>query len=78
MSIGDKLTRVPTFASKAGIDYVGPQPCTVVYIHSERRFYTVEFRSGVTGETWRESFFFKNRIGRGYTPITVPPASKRS
>lgn len=78
MNIGDKLTRVPTFASKTGIDYVGAQPCTVVYIHPERRFYTVEFCSCVTEETWRESFFFKNRIGRGYTPITVPPAKGRT
>lgn len=55
MNIGDKLRMVPT--ARCPVEpSTQPLPCTVVYIHPERRFYTVEFKSEVTGATFRESF----------------------
>lgn len=60
MDIGDILYRTPT--GRHGDDR---QPhalaCRVVYIHPDRRFYTVEFRSHITGETYRESFPCQDR-----------------
>lgn len=63
MKVGDIVTEIPTFYSKAGLDVVGPQKCRVTYIHPKRRFYTVEFTSDVTGEKWRECFYFFGRCG---------------
>jgi len=40
---------------------VRPMPSRVVYIHPQRRFYIAEFRSPITGETFRESFYFEDR-----------------
>lgn len=59
MQIGDILTLVPTiYGTKCGLEELDPMPCRVVYIHPQHRFYTVEFTSRVTGETWREAFYF--------------------
>lgn len=55
MNIGDKLRMVPT-ARCPGEPSTSPRPCTVVYIHPQRRFYTVEFKSEITGAAFRESF----------------------
>lgn len=55
MDIGDKLRMIPSARLSADRSYT-PLPCTVVYIHPQRRFYTVEFKSEVTGATFRESF----------------------
>lgn len=62
MNIGDKLRMVPT-ARCPGEPSTSPRSCTVVYIHPQRRFYTVEFKSEVTGATFRESFLFPGRDG---------------
>lgn len=62
MNIGDKLRMIPSARlSEDGI--YTPLPCTVVYIHPEHRFYTVEFKSEVTGAAFRESFLFPGRDG---------------
>ena len=62
MKSGDTLHIKPNFYTEYGMtDELRPQPCRVVYIHPELRFYVVEFRSTVTGETWRETFYFPNR-----------------
>lgn len=63
MNIGDELVMRPSVC--VSWDEARPKllPCRVVYIHPERRFYTVEFRSEVTGETFRESFLFPEQAG---------------
>lgn len=58
MNIGDVLELEPTLEGTSGLGSTGPIPCRVVYIHPLRRFYVVEFRSAVTGETWREAVWF--------------------
>lgn len=62
MDIGDRLKIIPSSRLSEDRIYT-PLPCTVVYIHPERRFYTVEFKSEVTGQTFRESFLFPDRAG---------------
>lgn len=62
MDIGDKLRMIPSARLSDDRSYT-PLPCTVVYIHPQRRFYTVEFKSEVTGATFRESFLFPGRDG---------------
>lgn len=74
MKVGDIVVETPTFYSKAGLDVVGPQKCRVTYIHPKRRFYTVEFRSEVTGETFRECFYFADRRG---TASSSEPATRQ-
>lgn len=68
MRVGEQRWETPYFGSAPGISEVGPQPCTVVRIHPQDRFYVVEFRSNVTGETFRESFYFPDRAGSACTP----------
>lgn len=64
MNIGDKMDLRPTvFGNGAEIVNNGPQPCRVVYIHPQWRFFTVEFRNAITGETWREVMYFTDRGG---------------
>lgn len=58
MNIGDVLELEPTLEGTSGLGSTGPIPCRVVYIHPLRRFYVVEFRNAVTGETWREAVWF--------------------
>lgn len=47
-------------------------PCTVTYIHPQRRYFTVEFRSPVTGETWRESMRFATKPDPADDPRKAP------
>ena len=62
MTIGDKQVAAPTFATSYG-DHAAPlREATVIYIHPERRFYSVLFRSALTGETFRESYYFADRL----------------
>lgn len=58
MNIGDRLLLRPSIFTKDDGNQDKRLPCRVVYIHPERRFYTVEFRSEVTGDTFRESYLF--------------------
>lgn len=58
MKIGDRRMETPHFGMEAKGEAYGPHPCRVVRIHPEKRFYTVEFASDVTGETFRESYYF--------------------
>ena len=75
MKIGDRVQRVPeTFGETEEIRdrnrkrkarrraYDG----TVIYIHPLGRFYVVEFRSAVTGESFREAFYPPEREGPLY------------
>ena len=63
MNVGDKLKRrmkVYDADRKAGGAIAElTVDATVVYIHPERRFYTLRFDLG-PGRSFRESFFFKN------------------
>ena len=61
MKTGDILQLEPTLEGTSGLGSTGPIPCRVVYIHPRERFYVVEFRSKVTGETWREAMYFPLR-----------------
>ena len=38
--VGDKRREIPTME---GAMYLGTLPCRVVYVHPQRRYYTVEF-----------------------------------
>ena len=61
MMIGDEFVEIPTYSCEDPGRGAVPMLSRVVYIHPQRRFYTVEFRSPVTGETFRESFYFADR-----------------
>ena len=60
MNVGDQLRMVPSTRLLEDRLYK-PLPCTVVYIHPLHRFYTVEFKSEITGESFRESFPYPDR-----------------
>lgn len=58
MEIGDILHRQPEIYSASGLESPGVMPCTVIWVHPDKRFFVVEFRSSITGETWRETVYF--------------------
>lgn len=65
MMVGDKLPgMVPSYgATCTGFVSDGQAfTATVVYIHPQRRFYTVEF-AFARGRRFRESFYFQDRAG---------------
>lgn len=65
MQVGDILEIAPSIFSFEGVSNPddGRQrrrkklPCTVIWVHPAKRFFVVEFRSAVTGETWRETVY---------------------
>lgn len=59
MNVGDILHIKPTIDVAAGFARPEIMPCRVIFVHPAGRFYTVEFRSSVTGQTWRECFWFE-------------------
>ena len=69
MNIGDILEIAPSIFSFEGVSDPddGRQrrrkklPCTVIWVHPAKRFFVVEFRSAITGETWREAVWFPLR-----------------
>ncbi len=63
MDLNEKLVERPAFWTTYGHGYGRPQECRVVYIHPRHRFYTVEFRSALTGETYRQCYYFEDRRG---------------
>ena len=62
MTLGDKQVAAPTFATSYGDHAARPSEGETVYIHPEGRFYTLEFQSPVTGEKFRESYYFADRL----------------
>ena len=65
MMVGDKLSgMVPSYgATCTGFASDGEgYTATVVYIHPQRRFYSVEFVFA-RGRRFRESFYFPDRAG---------------
>lgn len=63
MNIGDKITARPAMNTTFGDIKATPMEGCVVYIHPERRYYTVEFFFPLTGERFRQSYFFEDRRG---------------
>lgn len=61
MKIGDILSIEPTLEATSGLDTSTLASITarVIYIHPAGRYYTVEFRSPITGYNWREAFWPK-------------------
>lgn len=59
LKVGDRLTLTPTLDAQSGMGSPGPLPCTVIFVHLQGRFYTVEFQSAVTAQRWRECFWTK-------------------
>lgn len=57
MKIGDILSIEPTLEATSELGTIGPIPARVIYIHPAGRYYTVEFRSPITGYNWREAFW---------------------
>lgn len=55
IQIGDKLRRRPSIE---GGCFLGEQPCRVVYVHPEKRYYTVEFNFelGERSGSFREAY----------------------
>lgn len=66
MNIGDKLTRIPAARVYEHESRPRALPCRVVYIHPEKRFYTVEFQFPATGWSFREAYYFPDRLGDQY------------
>ena len=58
MQVGDVLELEPTMEATSGLGTSGPQPCTVIWVHPAKRFFVVEYKSSITGETWRETVYF--------------------
>jgi len=63
MKLNEKRVEQPAFWTTYGHGYGRPQECRVVYIHPKNRFYTVEFQSALTGETYRQCYYFEDRRG---------------
>lgn len=61
MQIGDIRTEAPSFWTIFGHGAGEPRQCRVVYVHPQRRFYTVEFYFPMTGERFLESYYFDYR-----------------
>ena len=59
MQVGDILHLEPTLEATSGLDTSTLASITawVIYIHQAGRYYTVEFRSPITGYNWREAFW---------------------
>ena len=57
MKIRNILHIEPTLEATSGLGTVGPIWSREIYIHPAGRYYTVEFRSPITGERWREAFW---------------------
>lgn len=49
MKLGDEITARPLLGGATGESVGKPQKGVVVYIHPQKRFYTLEFKSPVTG-----------------------------
>ena len=62
MMLGDKQVAAPTIATSYGNHIATPMEGETVYIHPEGRFYTLECKSQVTSERFREGYYFADRL----------------
>lgn len=61
MIVGDPIRRVPSFGNElTSLDAKKTLQGRVIYIHPERRYYTVELTTD-KGHTIRESYYFPGR-----------------
>lgn len=78
MNIGDILVLTPSVQVHGRDDQpLQALPCRVVYIHPQRRFFTAEFRSEMTGLTFREAFPFPGRAEIVREQPRKEPADKK-
>jgi len=65
MIVGDKIGHLrPSFGESAGVKNPRKYEGVVVYIHPERRFFTVEFKFEYG--SFRQSFYFPARAAEDY------------
>lgn len=79
MKVGDIVWKKPEFGMAKGQQSVPVQEGRVVYIHPQRRFYSVEFaftRGGVT-RTFRQAYPLRNRITAVTADVKPEPLSER-
>ena len=79
MKVGDIVWKQPEFGMAGGQQSVPPQEARVVYIHPQRRFYSVEFtftRGGVT-RSFRQAYPLRNRITAVADGVKSEPLSER-
>lgn len=79
MKVGNIVWKKPEFGASGGQQSVPPQEARVVYIHPQRRFYSVEFtfsRGGVT-RTFRQAYPLRNRITAVTADVKPEPLSER-
>lgn len=58
IQVDDAVRMQPEILSSKLEEDVAKRTGVVIYVHPEKRFYTVEFTSEVTGERWRECVYF--------------------
>lgn len=58
LQAGDVVQMRPEILSSKLEEDAAKRKGVVIYIHPDKRFYTVEFTSEVTGERWRECVYF--------------------
>lgn len=79
MTVGDIVWKRPEFGAAKGQQSVPPQEARVVYIHPQRRFYSVEFtftRGGVT-RSFRQAYPLRNRITASTGDVKPETLSER-
>lgn len=79
MTVGDIVWKRPEFGAAKGQQSVPPQEARVVYIHPQRRFYSVEFtftRGGVT-RSFRQAYPLRNRITASTGDVRPETLSER-
>lgn len=79
MNVGDIVWKRPEFGASKGQQSVPPLEARVVYIHPQRRFYSVEFtftRSGVT-RSFRQAYPLRNRITASTSDVRPETLSEK-
>ena len=79
MTVGDIVYKRPEFGAAKGQQSVPPLEARVVYIHPQRRFYSVEFtftRGGVT-RFFRQAYPLRNRITASTGDVRPETLSER-
>lgn len=63
MQIGDIRRETPSFWTAFGYSKGELRKCRMVYLHPQRRFYTVKFAFPLTEERFRKNYYFEDRRG---------------
>lgn len=59
IQVGAVVRMRPTILSSKLEEEAAERKGVVIYVHPDKRFYTVEFTSQITGERWRECVYFR-------------------